>query len=570
VAGSGRIAFSGDGGPATSASLSNPLGLAVDAFGNFYIADLGNNRVRKVNAAGTISTYAGNGQPGVGGDGGPALNAQLYSRNSVSADLQSMAMDAAGNLYITDSFNHSVRKVDPSGVITLFAGSGLLPGDGGPATKARVAAPAGVAVDGAGNVYIADSLGSRIRKVDTTGIISTVAGVGMAGYSGDGGLAAAASIGVPLGIAIDTAGNLYFNDYTNGRIRKVDTAGIITTVAGNGMTGVPARGDGGPATSATLSAPGGVAVDRSGNLYFSDGPSIRKVNAAGIITTIVDRSAFLAMGGGDVAVDAAGNLYFTDSSRIRKFGNAPLLPAPPPPPAAGTITKTVSAAGQQGAPFAAESIVIATGTHLATDSAAGDLDRPPMTLAGTMVSVTDSAGVTRPAVLFSLSPTQVTYQIPPGTAPGTATVTITAGDGVSATSTLQIAAVAPGIYTLNSGNLAKAYLWRVSGGGEYIEDVYEIDATGAFIARPITVSNGDQVTLIVYGTGFRAAGGDVSATVGGVSAPVLYAGPQGVQPGLDQFNVLIPPQAASGGLQSVAIVLTAAGQTANTVSITVQ
>jgi uncharacterized protein (TIGR03437 family) len=169
-----------------------------------------------------------------------------------------------------------------------------------------------------------------------------------------------------------------------------------------------------------------------------------------------------------------------------------------------------------------------------------------------------------------MSPTQVTYQIPPGTAPGTATVTIMAGDGVSATSTLQIAAVAPGIYTLNSGNLAKAYVWRVSGGSEFIEDVYEIDATGAIIARPITVSNGDQVTLMVYGTGFRAAGGDVSATVGGISAPVLYAGPQGVQPGLDQFNVVIPPQAASSGPQSVAIVLTAAGQTANTVSITVQ
>ena len=244
-------------------------------------------------------------------------------------------------------------------------------------------------------------------------------------------------------------------------------------------------------------------------------------------------------------------------------------PGPPAPPSAA-VTRTVLAAGQQGGQFAPESIVIATGTHLATGSATGDLDQPPLTLAGTTVNIQDSAGVTRPAALVSVSDTQVTYQIPAGTAVGAATVTITAGDGVTATTQLQIAAVAPGIYALNSSGLAKGYAVRISGGNAFVEDLFEIDTTGAVIAHPITVSNGDQVYLVVYGTGFRAAGGDVSATIGGIAAPVLYAGPQGVQPGLDQFNVLIPPELGTGTAQVVQIVLTASGQTANTVNIAVQ
>jgi uncharacterized protein (TIGR03437 family) len=153
---------------------------------------------------------------------------------------------------------------------------------------------------------------------------------------------------------------------------------------------------------------------------------------------------------------------------------------------------------------------------------------------------------------------------------GAAAVTITAGDGVAATAQVQIAAVAPGVYTLNSSGLARGYVLRISGGSEFIEDVFEIDITGAVIARPITISNGDQVYLVGYGTGFRAAGGDIGATIGGVIAPVLYAGPQGVQPGIDQFNVLIPPELGTGSAQSVEIVLTAAGQAANKVNITVQ
>jgi uncharacterized protein (TIGR03437 family) len=231
----------------------------------------------------------------------------------------------------------------------------------------------------------------------------------------------------------------------------------------------------------------------------------------------------------------------------------------------------VSAASLQPGPVAAESIVIATGSHIATGTASADIDQPPMALQGTTVNVTDSTGVTRPAALFSVSTTQVTYQIPPGTAPGPATVTITAGDGVTGTVQVQVAAVSPGVYTLNAAGLIKAVVLRVSNGIEFVEDVYEIDPTGAVIARPITISNGDQVSLIGYGTGFRAAGtGGVTVTLGADSPPILYAGPQGVAVGVDQFNILIPPDLAAGGPQVVPIVLTAGGQTANTVNLTVQ
>jgi uncharacterized protein (TIGR03437 family) len=244
--------------------------------------------------------------------------------------------------------------------------------------------------------------------------------------------------------------------------------------------------------------------------------------------------------------------------------------APPAPPAVSVATLVSAASGLAG-PVAVESIVIATGSHIATGSATADYDQPPTTLAGTTVNVTDSAGVTRSAVLLSVSATQVTYQIPPGTAAGPATVTITAGDGITGAVQVQVAAVAPGLYTLNSAGLVKAYVLRISNGNQFVEDVYDVDPTGAVVARPITISNGDQVYLIAYGTGFRAAGtGGVTVTIGADNPPALYAGPQGVAVGVDQFNILIPPDLAAGGQQVVPLTLTAGGQTANTVNLTVQ
>src|ERR1017187_406178 len=229
AAGNAKLGYSGDNGPATGAQLSWPYGAAVDSAGYLYIADNGNNRIRKVSPSGTIITVAGDGSNGYSGDGGPATSAQLSGPAGV-------AVDGSGNLYIADSYNQRIRKVSPSGIISTLAGGGTngYSGDGGPATSAEVGGPAGLAVDGAGNLYIADSYNQRVRKVSPSGIISTVVGDGTWGDSGDGGPAASAEVGDPIGVAVDGAGSLYIADAGNGRIRKVSPGGIITTVAGNG------------------------------------------------------------------------------------------------------------------------------------------------------------------------------------------------------------------------------------------------------------------------------------------------------------------------------------------------
>jgi sugar lactone lactonase YvrE len=271
VAGNGSAGFSGDGGPATSAQLNQPRCVALDEVGDLYIGDSVNNRIRKVNTAGIIITVAGNGSGGCSGDGGPATSAQLGYPDGV-------AFDNAGNLYFVDR-NFRIRKVDIIGTITTVAGNGNIgdSGDGGPALSAQLYYPSGVAVDTAGNIYFATTMAARIRKIDKAGTITTVAGKGLAGYSGDGGVATSAQLSGPLDVAVDSAGNLYIADSGNCRIRKVSTSGTITTFAG----GNSSLGDGGPATAAELNLPCGVAVDAAGNLYIADynNHRIRKVSA---------------------------------------------------------------------------------------------------------------------------------------------------------------------------------------------------------------------------------------------------------------------------------------------------
>ena len=278
VAGSGARGFGGDGGPATEAMLGFPFGVAVDGAGNLYIADRDNDRIRKVDAAGVISTVAGNGLLGNSGDGGPATEARLNNLSDVT-------VDGLGNLYVAS--NHCIRRVDAAGIITTVAGQNARPGhgggrggDGGAATAAQLYYPASVAVDGVGNLYIADRGNNRIRKVDRAGVITTVAGSGARGFGGDGGPATAAQLDWPRGVALDGLGNLYIADRDNQRIRKVDTAGVITTVAGSSTTG-GFGGDGGPAVAAQLNRPYGVAPDGAGNLYIADTSNnrIRRVSA---------------------------------------------------------------------------------------------------------------------------------------------------------------------------------------------------------------------------------------------------------------------------------------------------
>ena len=357
IAGTGEQGFSGDGGPATSARLQLPLGVAADGQGNVYITDLGSQRVRRVSRGGIITTFAGRTSSTIDptlGDGGPATSAQLYYPHGMAADSQ-------GNLYIADSGNERVRIVRASGTIATYAGSGQpssggFSGDGGPATSARLNYPVGVAVDGQGNVYIADRDNQRVRKVSPGGTITTIAGTGVRGFSGDGGRAISAQLHSPLGVAVDGQGNIYIADSGNNRVRKVSPGGTITTFAGTGGGGF--SGDGGPATSAPVSNPQGVAVDRQGNVYISDASNnrVRKVSGGGTIMTVAGGGSSLGDGGPatsaqlsspwGVAVDGQGNVYIADygHSRVRKVTAG--ASATTPSPVTGTTSGTVLVGGK--------------------------------------------------------------------------------------------------------------------------------------------------------------------------------------------------------------------------------
>jgi RHS repeat-associated protein len=331
LAGNGQEGYSGDGGPAAQATFRGPSGLAVDSAGNIYIADYYSSVVRKVDTRGMITTVAGNGQNGFSGDGGPATQARLYAPRKI-------ALDKAGNIYIVDSANHRIRKVNPSGIISTVAGKDCAGegqnGDGGPATQACLGdLVMDLAVDSAGNIYMVDGRNNLIRKVDGNGIITAIAGNGQYGYSGDGGPATLAHLSSPQSVALDNGGNLYIGEGLNSnRIRKVDTSGIISTFAGNGQYGF--SGDGGPAIQAALVSPSSLAIDRVGNVYLSSEwhTRIRKVNTQGIITTVAGNGQEGYSGDGgpavqanlkwpfSLALDSPGNIYVTDwgNQRVRK------------------------------------------------------------------------------------------------------------------------------------------------------------------------------------------------------------------------------------------------------------
>jgi hypothetical protein len=322
----GTTGYAGDNGPATSARFDYPTSVAVDASGSVYLADMDNNAIRKV-SQGVITTFAGNGTRGYAGDHGPPAAAELNHPNGV-------AVDTLGNVYIADSGNGRIRKVSNGAIATIAGGASVSFGDNGPATSAALYQPGGVAVDASGNVYIADTFDNAIRKV-SNGVITTFAGNGTFGYSGDNGPATSAALNEPYGVAVDASGNVYIADTNNTVIRKV-SGGVITTFAGNGRYGY--SGDSGPAASAQLCAPMGVAVDTAGNVYIADNNCsvIRKVSD-GIITTFAGngtRGYSLDSGPATstalnspvaVAVDASGNVYIADAgidnNAIREVSN---------------------------------------------------------------------------------------------------------------------------------------------------------------------------------------------------------------------------------------------------------
>jgi hypothetical protein len=327
VVGDGIQGSTGNGGHALNAEIDRPVEILFDKAGNLYVAEPNYNQIRRVSKSGIISQFAGTGVQGFSGDGGPAMLAQFYFPSSLN-------IDDAGNIYIMDAGNYRLRKINTLGIISTIAGNGIASntGDGGPADSAGIDC-GGIHVDDSGNIYIAQSYQNNIRKINKAGIISTVAGNGKMGYSGDGGPATAAEFNTPDDITSDSKGNIYIIDVGNNCVREVDKSGIIKTIAGNGIMGY--FGDGGPADSAELSNPQGVMLDAKGNIYISDygNNCIREITALnGFIQTIAGNGIMGYSGDGGLAdsaelnnpvatgLDSSGNLYIADYNNyvIRK------------------------------------------------------------------------------------------------------------------------------------------------------------------------------------------------------------------------------------------------------------
>ena len=535
VAGNGYIGFSGDKGPATSAQFTFPGGLALDGSGNLYVADQDNSRIRVV-AGGVIDTVAGSSAQGFSGDGGPATAAGLYNPTDV-------VFDAAGNMYIADTVDVCVRMVS-KGIMTTIAGRGSGVngfGDGGPATAAFFASVNSVAVDSAGNVYVSDQVANRVRKI-SNGIITTVAGNGTRGFTGDGGPATSAELFGPTTIRVDAAGNLYIVDGGNYRIRKV-SKGIITTIAGNGNQA--SAGDGGLAINAGM-RPGGIALDGSGNLFVSDGGAIREITS-GVIHTVAGTGMLgysadylpalsAAIWPGALVVNSAGDIYFSEqgSERLRVLRST----VSPPP----SISKVVSAASFE-APIESGSWVMIQGSGLAnntrvwqtSDFTGGAL---PTVLDGTSVTID---GV--PAYVEYISSTQVNVLAPADSNTGTVNVVVTNNGNASAAATAQLQAVAPAFFMSPSQNVLASvipgYMPVTAAAPAMPGNLVVLWATGFGPTNPPTPAG----TIV---SGAPSTASTPVVTVGGVQAPVVSSVLTTGTVGLYQITIQLPQNVPTG------------------------
>lgn len=622
LAGNGTSGFAGDGGQGPAAQFNFPTGIAGDSSGNLYVADSLNQRIRKINSSGSVSTVAGNGGFSYSGDGGAAGAAQLYAPLAV-------AVDATGNIYVADTGNNVVRKIGVNGAIAAFAGTGAAGngGDGGAAISAQLNAPSGVAADAAGNVYISDTGNARVRKVASNGTITAVAGSGTPGFGGDGGTATSAQLSLPMGLAVDAAGNLFIADFTNNRVRKVSAGGTITTVAGNGSSGY--SGDSGPAVNARLSTPQGVAVDAAGNLYIADTGNhvIRQVGPSGLIGTTVGVAGVPGSSGDSgpatqvqignpagVAVDAAGNLYIADSSgRVRKvvpagvavtiagtgargysgdggFAPGAALSAPSAvavssngtvyvadtgnnavralaPSASGlTLGAVANGASNLAGAVAPGEVVVLYGSGLGpgtlAQAVAGVGGGIPTSLAGTTVFF---GGIAAP--LIYTSATQVAAIVPFNIQGSSVPVTVVYQGQAANTLSVPLAATAPALFTIAGTGTGQALAIHVTGNS----------LNGA--ANPAKA--GSYITLYATGAGQTTPPGvdgtpgavplplpvaKVTATIGGKPATVQYAGgAEGIVAGVIQVNVQIPAGLPAGA----AAVVLKAGDAASPEGVTV-
>jgi serine/threonine-protein kinase len=514
VAGNGRAGYSGDGGLATAAMLNAPGGTAVAPDGTLYIADVNNDRIRRVAPNGIITTIAGS-TGGFAGDGGPATAARLQAPLS-------LALNTAGEIFFTDTGNRRVRKIAANGTISTVAGSGRCPvlsGDGGPAVSAD-SCPGWLALGPDGSIYFTDDGDARfygyprVRRVAPNGVITTVAGGGTRGFTGDGGPAVNAQLRGAGGVAVDLNGNVFIADTTNARIRKVDPAGMITTYAGTGVAG--AGGDGGPAISAQLNNPFGMTADAAGNLYVADRNNVK----------------------------------------VRKI-------SPPPVPAIRN-TNPVLTSFMGNAGFSSNTYVEIYGANFADTArlwGGGDFNgiNAPTSLDGVSVTVNG-----RPAFVYYISPTQININTPEDTAVGPVAIQVRTPRGVSNAIMANRTRISPTLQSVPQFNV---------GGRQHVVALTPDFST--FIGRPgmiqgvafVTARPGDTISIYALGcgptspptqAGVVAAQGSSLALpyqlrIGGVPAAVTFGGIVGGTIGLYQFNVVVPPVAA--GDQSIELVV---------------
>jgi len=549
VAGDGTFGFGGDGGSALMAVLNTPTGLALNN-GSLYISDTNNQRVRQV-ASGSIATVAGNGTPGYLGDSGPALSARLSSPTG-------LAFDPAGNLYIADSKNNNVRSVNPSEVITTFAGIGTcgFGAEGDPAALTPLCGPQSAVVDLAGNTYIADTQNNRVIMVDSAGNIQIVAGNGTAGDAGAGN-SAWGELYEPQGVALDSAGNLYIADTQNHRIRMLAPGGAISTIAGTGNAGF--SGDGGAAAAAELNAPSQVAVDTSGNVYIADtlNHRVRLVTTDGNIATIAGTGdaayngddgpavqvALSAPGG--VALDGQGNVYVADTgnNRVRMLSTTQTVVTPTPPVQLVNVTLANGASLLPGplAPGEIFSIfgqgigptVAVTGTFDEVGTLSTTLADVQVLFIGTPVSAT-------PAPLYYVQANQINAQVPYQMAGQASAQLQVVYQGVTlAVMQVSIAAANPALFTLNYGT----------------GNAVVVNQDGSINSNQHPAPRGSIVVLYATGEGQTSPAGvtgqaaaapfpvpvlSVSLTMAGIPANILFAGEAPGFVGLLQINAQVP------------------------------
>jgi uncharacterized protein (TIGR03437 family) len=564
----------GDGGLAITASLDAPYGVAVDSAGAFYIAEVGVNqtdpRIRKVSSSGVITTIAGNGTKGFAGDGGPSINSVLNTPFGVYAD-------SSGSIYIADTGNQRVRKISPNGIITTVAGIGpgspgqSYPISGVPAVNALLYSPDALAQDSQWNLYFAQGGSDIVSKVAVNGIITTVAGNLNRGYSGDGGLGVKAQLNAPFGVAVDSNRNVFIADSNNARIRRVSTGGIITTVAGNGTQHY--GGDGGPATNAQLASPCGVVLDSAGNLFIADSGNnrIRKVSPTGIISTIAGKGSQGYSGDGGAAtsaelngpnslsVDSTGNVFVADTQNnairvLRPAGSSP------------SISSITNAATNLSGAIAPGEIVVLYGSGIGpaqlVAAAVGSDGLYDAQVAGTSVTINGA-----PAPMIYASATQTSAIVPYGIAGATAQVTVTYQGQTTAPLSAPIASSTPGIFSLDATGKGHAAAINQDGtlNGAAIParvgDIISLFATGEGQTTPLGV-DGKPATVPLPSPNLT-----VRATIGGQPAQVQYAGgAPGEVAGLMQVNVQMPVGIQTGN--AVPVVLSV-GNVSSQIGVTI-